>query len=106
MSVLLASVVALSPIPADFDPLGAVVPTNVMVYYDDLDLRNDAGVRHLYRRLKRAVATACPIDDARNLAARVHSNDCRKRAREQVAVELDRVVLAARAKGPSLAGRN
>lgn len=56
------------------------VPTFSIVKVSDLDLTSDQGQRTAQRRLRSAVANACPTYGELNLRVRAKARECRERA--------------------------
>ncbi|WP_420910611.1 UrcA family protein [Qipengyuania spongiae] len=81
MSILLASALTLTIVPAPGDLPSSHEGREVTIRYDDLDLSKDMGKRSLQRRVRRAIKVACPLTaGTRDLRELVHANACRAKA--------------------------
>lgn len=79
--LLTAGMVAGFAAPAEAAPPARAAETrSVTVGFADLDLRTEAGVQALYRRLGRAAGRACGDYATRDLAARADWQRCRAEA--------------------------
>jgi UrcA family protein len=74
-------------------------PPAVRVKYAELDLTKDAGVEHLYTRLRNAARQVCGRADNRNLAALADQDACMQRALDRAVEDVHSARLTARHKG-------
>lgn len=104
MLALLSAIMMLPAQPASLDQArNGHEPITVTIRHDDLDLATDAGVRQLRRRLIRGAATACPLENSRDLSLRMRVMECRRQAQIQGTRQFERI-LAQRAARPSPLG--
>ena len=83
------SLLALAPVPA----FAQEVTTSVLVSYSDLNLRSDAGVKVLDRRLASAIRSVCGEHDGTAvLASRFAAQRCVREKRAEVAVLRNRAI--------------
>ena len=83
------SLLVLAPVPA----FAQEVTSSVAVSYGDLNLRSDAGVKVLDRRLAVAVRAVCGANDASAvLAFRFAAQRCVKEKRAEVAALRERAI--------------
>lgn len=66
------------------------------ISYADLDLKSDAGVARLDKRVRAALGEVCGRPDTRDLAARAHAIECRRVAMETVRPNVELAVATAR----------
>ena len=78
-------------------PVAAQAPSGVQaVSYADLNLRSDAGVQRLERRLGAAVRNVCGTPSAADPLGRARVQECREATAAAAAAQRDRAVSAAR----------
>ena len=78
-------------------PVAAQSPSGVQaVSYSDLNLRSDAGVERLERRLGAAVRNVCGSPSAADPLGRARVQECREATAAAAAAQRDRAVAAAR----------
>jgi UrcA family protein len=75
------------------------VPSQVRVYYGDLDLSRQAGIQTLDRRLQRAVKEVCPSDNGVREMARLRTIALCRAAKQAEIAPLRQSALAASASG-------
>jgi UrcA family protein len=69
---------------------------SVRVAYADLDLSRDAGVEHLYSRLRQAATTACGSADLRDLRGSAAQRKCVTQALDQAVAKINSSRLSSR----------
>jgi UrcA family protein len=89
LSHIALSLLVLTPVPA----FAQQVTTSVAVSYSDLNLRSDAGVKVLDRRLANAIRSACGVHNGSAVIAfRFAAQRCVKEKSAEVAVLRDRAI--------------
>jgi UrcA family protein len=98
---IVLSLLTLAPIPA----FSQEVATSVVVSYSDLNLRSEAGVKALDRRLARAVRSVCGLhDDSVVLAFRLAAQRCVREKSVEVSALRNRAI-ASQSSTQALASR-
>ena len=77
---------------------------SVAVHFGDLDLKTDAGLKTLHRRISRAAEQACGDYDVRDLKRVAAVRDCRSYAMDNANKEVELAAAAAQ-RGESYANR-
>lgn len=89
LSHIALSLLVLAPIPA----FAQEVPTSIAVHYGDLNLRSEAGLKALDRRLASAIRTACGTHDGSAVREwRFAAARCEREKRAEVAALRNRAV--------------
>lgn len=96
--ILAASVATLQAAPASAQ--GVPSQATLAVSYADLDLRTEAGVRALDRRILTAVQQACGPTSDFDLAGRNRIRACRAEALERLSAQRQTAIAAAEQRAP------